>query len=62
MFKSNPVTLGGPEIKPGATAPDFTAVDTSLQPVRLSAAQGKVVVLSSSSAADAVTLSPRTLR
>jgi len=46
MFKSNPVTLGGPEIKPGATAPDFTAVDTSLQPVRLSAAQGKVVVLS----------------
>jgi thiol peroxidase len=46
MFKSNPVTLGGPEIKPGATAPDFSAVDTSLQPVRLSAAQGKVVVLS----------------
>jgi len=46
MFKSNPVTLGGPEIKPGATAPDFTAVDTSLQPVRLSAAQGNVVVLS----------------
>ncbi len=47
MFKSNPVTLGGPEIKPGATAPDFAAVDTSLQPVRLSAAQGKVIVLSS---------------
>jgi len=47
MFKSNPVMLGGPEIKPGATAPDFTAVDTSLQPVRLSGAQGKVIVLSS---------------
>lgn len=46
MFKSNPVTLAGPEIKPGATAPDFTAVDTSLQPVRLSGAQGKVIVLS----------------
>jgi thiol peroxidase len=47
MFKSNPVTLEGPEIKPGATAPDFAAVDSALQPVRLGAAQGKVLVLSS---------------
>ena len=47
MFKSTPVTLVGPEIKPGAAAPDFAAVDTTLQPVRLSAAQGKVIVLSS---------------
>jgi thiol peroxidase len=46
QFKSNPVTLGGSEIKPGADAPDFVAVDTSLQPVRLSGARGKVVVLS----------------
>ncbi len=47
MFRNNPVTLAGSEIKPGATAPDFAAVDTGLQPVRLSGAQGKVVVLSS---------------
>jgi thiol peroxidase len=47
MFKNNPITLTGPEIKPGATAPDFAAVDSTLQPVRLSGAHGKVVVLSS---------------
>jgi thiol peroxidase len=47
MFKGNPVTLAGPEIKPGQDAPDFAAVDTSLAPVRLSGARGKVVILSS---------------
>ncbi len=46
-FKGNPVTLGGPEVTVGQDAPDFTAVDTSLQPVRLSDARGKVLVLSS---------------
>jgi thiol peroxidase len=45
-FRNNPVTLAGPEIKPGAAAPDFAALDTGLQPVRLSGAHGKVVVLS----------------
>src|SRR5262249_7163501 len=37
----------GPEVKAGGDAPDFTAVDTSLQPVRLKSAQGKVIILSS---------------
>jgi thioredoxin-dependent peroxiredoxin len=46
-LKGNPVTLAGSEIKPGDEAPDFTAVDTGLQPVRLSDAKGKVVILSS---------------
>jgi len=46
MFKGSPITLGGPEIKPGGDAPDFTAVDNGLQPVKLSQARGKVVVLS----------------
>jgi len=46
MFKGNPITLGGPEIKPGSDAPDFTALDNSLQPVKLSQAKGKVIVLS----------------
>jgi thiol peroxidase len=45
-FKGNPVTLSGPEIKPGSDAPDFTAVDNGLQPVKLSLAKGKVIVLS----------------
>ena len=46
MFKGNPITLGGPEIKAGGDAPDFTAVDNGLQPVKLSQAKGKVIVLS----------------
>ena len=35
-FKGTPLTLVGPEIKPGQPAPDVTAADTSLQAVRLS--------------------------
>jgi thiol peroxidase len=45
-FKGNPVSLSGAEIKPGQPAPDFVALDTSLQPTRLSGARGKVIVLS----------------
>ena len=45
-LRGNPVALGGPEIKPGQDAPDFVAVDNGLQPVRLSASKGKVLVLS----------------
>jgi thiol peroxidase len=45
-LRGNPVTLEGPEITVGQNAPDFTAVDNGLQPVRLSDARGKVVILS----------------
>jgi thiol peroxidase len=45
-FKGNPVTLAGSEIRPNQPAPDFTAVDTGLQPVRLGSARGKVLILS----------------
>jgi thiol peroxidase len=45
-FKGNPLTLVGPEIRVGQAAPDFTAVDNSLQRIRLSGARGKVVILS----------------
>jgi thiol peroxidase len=45
-FKGNPVTLLGPQIKPGQQAPDFTALDNGLQPVRLSDAKGKTIILS----------------
>ncbi len=46
MFKGSPVALGGPEVKPGQDAPDFTAVDNGLQAVKLSGAKGKVLILS----------------
>lgn len=45
-FKGNPVTLSGPEIKVGQTAPDFTVVDNGLATVRLSDGAGKVLILS----------------
>lgn len=45
-FKGNPVTLLGPEIKAGVVAPDFTALSTSLAPVKLSDSNGKVRIIS----------------
>jgi len=46
-LRGNPFTLAGSEVKVGQNAPDFTAVDNNLQPVRLSDAKGKVLILSS---------------
>lgn len=34
-LKGNPLTLIGPELKPGDPAPDFEVVDKTLSPVRL---------------------------
>lgn len=34
-LKGNPLTLIGPELKPGDKAPDFEAVDMGLKPVKL---------------------------
>ena len=45
-FHGNPLTLLGQEIKVGDTAPEFEALDNSLAPVKLSAFQGKVVIIS----------------
>ncbi|MGQ9879462.1 MAG: thiol peroxidase [Armatimonadota bacterium] len=45
-FKGQPLTLAGPEIKPGDKAPDFTIIDQSLNPVSLKEYAGKVVLLS----------------
>lgn len=41
-FKGNPMTLQGPDVKPGDPAPDFRVVNTDLQPVALADSQGKV--------------------
>ncbi len=45
-FKGQPLTLVGPELKPGDKAPDFAIIDQSLQPVSLKDYAGKVVLLS----------------
>ncbi len=42
LFKGNPATLLGPEIKVGDNAPDFRVVDNGLQPVTLTSTAGKV--------------------
>ena len=42
----NPLTLLGNEIKVGDVAPDFTVLDKDLNPVKLSDAKGKTVILS----------------
>jgi thiol peroxidase len=42
LFKGNPATLLGAEVKVGDTAPDFRVVDNGLQPVTLATDAGKV--------------------
>jgi thiol peroxidase len=43
----NPLTLVGNEVKVGDKAPDFTALDNALSPVKLSSYRDKVCILSS---------------
>ncbi len=45
-FKGNSLTLLGPELKIGDAAPDFTASDAGLKPVKLSDFKGQTVVIS----------------
>src|SRR5512139_3149213 len=46
-MKGNPLTLVGKGVKVGEAAPDFTALDNGLAPVKLSAFRGKVCIVSS---------------
>ena len=46
ILRGNPVALAGAELHPGDTAPDFTCVDTSLQPVTLAGTGNKVRIFS----------------
>lgn len=41
-FKGSPLTLVGPALKVGVTAPPFTLLDNSLQPVHLADSAGKI--------------------
>ncbi len=45
-FKGNPLTLIGPELRPGDDAPDFNAIDSGLQPVNLAATGNTVRIVS----------------
>jgi thioredoxin-dependent peroxiredoxin len=45
-FKGNGVTLAGSEVKAGDAAPDFTAINQALEPVRLSDFKGQTVLIS----------------
>lgn len=45
-MQGNALTLCGPEIKVGVTAPDFTVLDAGLKPVRLSDFNGKIKIIS----------------
>ena len=46
-FQGNPLTLVGPEIKIGDTAPDFTLTANDLSPATLGDFKGKVVIIAS---------------
>ena len=45
-LKGNPMTLIGPELKPGDLAPGFTAVDTDLKPFTIADLEGDVKIFS----------------
>jgi len=45
-FQGGPLTLLGPEIKPGQKAPDFTVCDANLSPVGLKDFSGKIKLIS----------------
>jgi thiol peroxidase len=45
-LKGNPLTLIGPELKAGDKAPEFEAVDTTLQPVSLAKTGNKTRIFS----------------
>lgn len=46
VFGGNQVALSGNEIKIGEKAPDFTTIDNSLKPIKLSDFKGKVKLIS----------------
>ena len=46
-MRGNPLTLVGNEVKTGEAAPDFSALDTNLTPVKLSSYRNKICIISS---------------
>ncbi len=58
----NPVTLYGEAIKVGDKAPDFTVLDLDLNPVKLSDAEGKTVIISVAPSVDTSVCASQTKR
>jgi thioredoxin-dependent peroxiredoxin len=46
-MRGNPMTLVGPELKPGQKAPDFTLTGKDMRPVTLDQFKGKVKIIAS---------------
>lgn len=46
-MRGNPLTLIGNEVKVGDVAPDFTALDNNLSPIKFSSFRGKTCIISS---------------
>lgn len=61
-FGDQPLTLIGPEIKVGDTAPDFTALNNALEPVSLSDYDGKVRIITAFPSIDTPVCSMQTRR
>ncbi len=61
-FKGNPVTLEGREIREGDPAPDFTAIDKEMSPVKLSDLRGQVVIISAVPSIDTAVCATQTRR
>jgi len=60
--QGNPMTLLGDEIKVGDKAPDCTAIDNDMNPVKLSSFAGKTVILSMVPSLDTPTCDVETRR
>ena len=45
-LQGNKLTLIGPDLKVGDMAPDFTAIDKGMKPVRLSDMKGEIIIMS----------------
>ncbi len=61
-FQGNPLTLLGPDVAPGQTAPDFTVVDEEFKPVKLSDFSGRVLLISAVPSLDTPVCSIQTQR
>ena len=46
-MRGNPLTLVGNEVKIGEAAPDFSALDPNLTPIKLSSYRNKICIISS---------------
>jgi thiol peroxidase len=61
-FQGNPLTLSGPELKPGDKAPAFSCLDAELKPVCLGDYKGKTLLILSVPSLDTPVCSMETIR